>query len=503
VAKWVGDLFHRCIIKLGNPGNILGFDIDTAHFNGNEAPQSSVEVLFNSSSSEPEHDDPRWTQVLPVVNLGPSSRHLFTVPEWETASHVKLNMYPDGGIARFRVYGVVRPRYPHNAAEPFDLAHVFSGGTVPYTSDQHFGVGSNLILPGRGKDMGDGWETKRSRQKDHIDWAIIKLGVAGRLEFAEIDTAHFKGNFPESCELHATDSDVVARDQKNVQWTPVLSRTKLGPHRRHFFQLENVQDRIYSHVKLTIYPDGGVKRVRIIGHRVDTADALRAAFLAASDEVVPAILTPKVRSMQRRPTFIPVLPLTADAFEGFGQVIQAYADSSAAPRGTKITAANGATAKKFHRLALINHSYWAGANALTGLSAYRSQPVKDVAGDKTWEITTLERHAFTNQAFIPMGCSEMGGDDGLENPGSWYLVVVAKNGADDKPDLTTLRAFMATAAQGIMYDTAVWHQPMTVFDRPMDFTCVETQIGDGGKADCEIVELDNSKGAYKLVLPTL
>jgi allantoicase len=216
---------------------------------------------------------------------------------------------------------------------------------------------------------------------------------------------------------------------------------------------------------------------------MDTANSLRASFLA-SDEVEPATLAIKVRSLQRRPTFIPVLPLTADAFEDFGQVIQAYADVPAAPRGAKITAANGGTAMKFHRLALINNSYWAGANALTGLSVYRCQPVNDVAGDRTWEITTLERHAFTNQAFIPMGCSKAGGDDGLENPGSWYLVVVAKNGADDKPDVTTLRAFMATAAQGIVYDTAVWRefhpqtrfafgslitfdadQPMTVFDR--------------------------------------
>ena len=247
------------------------------------------------------------------------------------------------------------------------------------------------------------------------------------------------------------------KDQKNVEWTPLLSRTKLGPHHRHFFQLKNVQDRVYSHVKLTIYPDGGIKRVRIIGHRTDEATSLPTAFLTA-DEVAPTLLIPKVLSAQRRPTFVPVMPLTADGFEGFGQVIQAYADLSAVPRGTRVTSANGGTAKKFHQLALINKSYPAEVKALTGLSVYRCQPVIDVAADRTLEITTLERHAFTNQAFIPMGRSEMGSDDGLEDPGSWYLVVVAKNGSDDKPDLTTLRAFMATAAQGIMYDTAVWRE---------------------------------------------
>ena len=140
--------------------------------------------------------DPRiqWVEVLPKVPIGPTARHLFTIPETTCANYVKLNMYPDGGIvssclvprrstqltslqARFRVYGKVAPVFPNDVSQLFDLAHVFAGGLVEFTSDQHFGVGSNLILPGRGKDMGDGWETKRSRQPGHKDWVIIKLYV--------------------------------------------------------------------------------------------------------------------------------------------------------------------------------------------------------------------------------------------------------------------------------------------------------------------------------------
>jgi allantoicase len=245
--------------------------------------------------------------------------------------------------------------------------------------------------------------------------------------------------------------------QKDVKWTLILSRTKLGPHRRHFFQLENVQDQDYSHVKLTIYPDGGIKRVRIIGHRMDGGHESQTGFLTSS-EPRPTPLAVKSPSVQRRAMYIPVFPLTADAFKGFGQVIQAYADLAAAPRGMRVTAANGGTARKFHKVALTNSSYPVKSNASTGLSIYRCQPVKDVASDRTWEITTLERHLYTNQAFIPMGCSETGGDDGLESPGSWYLVVVAKNGPDDRPDLATLKAFMATAGQGVMYDKAVWRE---------------------------------------------
>lgn len=59
--------------------------------------------------------------------------------------------------------------------ELIDLAHVFAGGRVISVSDQHYGKGSNLLLPGRGKDMGDGWETKRSREAGHKDWVLVRL----------------------------------------------------------------------------------------------------------------------------------------------------------------------------------------------------------------------------------------------------------------------------------------------------------------------------------------
>ncbi|KAG8900342.1 Allantoicase [Tulasnella sp. 408] len=280
--------FDWCIIKLGTPGHIIGFDIDTAHFNGNEAPQASVEALF-MSEGDPTQTDERWEELLPKVNLGPSSRHLYGIEKTPRSyTHVKLNMYPDGGIGRFRVYGEVSPIFPE-ASKAIDLAHVFSGGRVVYVSNQHFGIGPNLLLPGRGKDMGDGWETRRSRLPGHKDFVVIRLGAPGVLEEVEIDTAHFKGNFPESCELQATRTgSTIPHD--DVTWTTILSRTKLGPHRRHFFQLENVLGQIYTHVRLTIYPgeysvkalgsmmglthrparaDGGIKRIRVIGRRAE------------------------------------------------------------------------------------------------------------------------------------------------------------------------------------------------------------------------------------------
>lgn len=117
-------------------------------------------------------------------------------------------MYPDGGIARFRLYGFVVPVFP-KASITVDLAHVANGGLATAYSDQHFGRASNLLLPGRGVDMGDGWETKRSRRADHVDWVVVKLGAEGVIERAIVDTAHFKGNFPKMVKLEATNSKEV------------------------------------------------------------------------------------------------------------------------------------------------------------------------------------------------------------------------------------------------------------------------------------------------------
>ncbi|KAF8608780.1 allantoicase [Ceratobasidium sp. AG-I] len=509
-----------CIIRLGAPsGYIVGFDIDTSHFSGNEAPQASVQGLFASSREKPQVDDPRWEEILPKVDLGPSSRHLFRIPQTKEAlTHVKLNMYPDGGIARFRVYGLVAPIFPANVYAPVDLASVFSGARVVYTSDQHFGVGPNLLLPGRGKDMGDGWETRRSREPNHKDWVIIRLGDSGTLEQTEIDTAYFKGNFPDSCTMHAICSNEVIPHEPDEEWTCILPQQKLGPHRRHFFQLENVSGQIFTHVRFTIYPDGGVKRIRIIGTRAVGTGIVGAApgiLTRISNVVEPAEpstptmaaiahtqtppLTPEPPLLLDGPT-IPALPITPEAFAPFGSVVQAWTDTDAVPRGTRVTSANQGTAHKFHNLALVEQSYPPGAHARTGLSVYRATPpLRD--GERAepgalWSVKLLERHICTTQAFLPMGNAGGIRMTGFEEPlspgGRAYLVIVALNGSDDKPDLSTLRAFVASTAQGISYNAGIWHHPMISLERTIDFCCVETQIGTpDNRLDCEIVEVES------------
>ncbi|KAK7687174.1 hypothetical protein QCA50_009678 [Cerrena zonata] len=486
--------YDWCIIKLGTAGNVFGFDVDTAHFNGNEAPQVSIQAAYYAEGTVPKQDDPEWLEILPKVDLGPSSRHLFKIPATTSVNYVKLNMYPDGGIARFRVYGLVTPILPTQFDALFDLAHVFSGGRVVYTSDQHFGVGSNLILPGRGKDMGDGWETKRSRQPGHKDWTILKLAGAGYLSHVEIDTAHFMGNFPESCEIHATHSEgLIPTDVTEEGWALILSRAKLGPHRQHQFQLENTE-KPYTHVRVTIYPDGGIKRVRVFGRLLPCTSSDQPEVTSIEPQTIPngeAIPSPQTFSPSS--AAIPALALTSEGFKPFGQVIQAYADLNAVPnpRNTKITGANQGTAVKFHKLALLESSYPSAADASSGISVYRCQPIV-LEADRRWPVKVLERHSCTNQTFIPMGAG-LKTNDSLDNTSGRYLVIVAHNGEDDKPDLKTLRAFVASASQGIVYNTGIWHHPMAVLDGPMDLACVETQIGDGNLLDCEIVTLEDQE----------
>jgi allantoicase len=320
-----------------------------------------------------------------------------------------------------------------------------------------------------------------------IAGCVPSRGIPGFLEYVEIDTAHFMGNFPESCELHALANPIGGyAPVAGVEWTRIMSRTPLGPHRQHFFQLDNVAGRAYTHVKLTIYPDGGVKRVRIIGRRAEsgtilsnTEHARRFSVSAAlngttaidesrhlngnahfngssddGDDVAYTVVATNSRALpstineesHRGVTLIPALPLTPEAFAPFGNVVQAYADVHAAPRGTKITAANQGTALKFHKLAPILSSYPPGSKANANLSVYRCKPLEGIAGAGECVVRVLERHPYTNQAFVPMG-----------GAGS-YLVVVAKNGLDDQPDVGTLRAFVASAAQTVVYATAIWRE---------------------------------------------
>jgi len=254
-------------------------------------------------------------------------------------------------------------------------------------------------------------------------------------------------------------------DPPGEGWTEVLPQTKVGPHRRHYFQLENVAGKAYTHVKVTIHPDGGLKRVRLVGKRADKPVRGIGVNETSGGNVINGAIEVPQGTVNKAPvsgsaTTIPILPLTPEAFEPFGKVIQAYPDHNAAPRGTMVTTGNQGLAAKFHKLGLPNSSYTPEAGATEGLSVLTSSPLPGRGENGEWVVNMLERHPFTTQAFIPMGTPKSVGqhENGLEDPVNGYLVVVAKDGPNDRPDLKTLRAFAANAGQGIMYNTSVWRK---------------------------------------------
>ena len=254
-----------CIIKLGFPGVIKALDIDTNHFIGNHPPYASVEGLFTERHAEDDLADADWSEVLPRSPLAPGRQNLFSIDSGQTFTHVRLNIYPDGGIARFRTYGIVTP--PSGKSGTVDLIALENGGQPVACSDMFFSPMINLILPGKPQNMGEGWESRRRRGAGH-DWVILKSANPGFIKEIEVDTSHFKGNYPESCTIdacHAGGQTVDQLNQHEFKWTRVLDEQKLSPHHIHRFREELNEEGPFTHFRLNIYPDGGISRLRIFG----------------------------------------------------------------------------------------------------------------------------------------------------------------------------------------------------------------------------------------------
>jgi allantoicase len=260
-----GEGHDHCTIRLGRPGVIKGVDIDTSHFTGNFPPAASLDAC--NSASDPGHDA-HWREILAPANLKGNAHHYLPVASDEVWSHVRLNIFPDGGIARLRIFGQVHIDWSKADRKALiDLSAMGNGGRAIACNDQHFGSPQNLIAPGRGANMGDGWETRRRREPGH-DWAILALGHRGVIRRIEVDTAHFKGNFPDRCSIQAAKVAGGTEDSLATQamfWRVLLPEQKLEMDRIHRFEREVVDLGPVSHVRLNIVPDGGVSRLRLFG----------------------------------------------------------------------------------------------------------------------------------------------------------------------------------------------------------------------------------------------
>ncbi|XP_063705169.1 allantoicase-like [Culicoides brevitarsis] len=295
-----------CIIKLAAPCEIKGIEADTAYFTGNYVPQISVQAAFLTSEDEklfPVREKDKmgtactsdelkqvnklrsdtWLEIVERSKLSPgyedTRKSLFPVNCSKIFTHVRLNYFPDGGVARFKVFGIVKvDPQSFKGSEMVDLISLLNGGLCLKYSNAHYGHPGNLIKPSKGFNMGDGWETARRLDRPAIltanengilnnvpgcEWCIFKVGLKGRIDHVVIDTRHFKGNFPDSVRIEGT------QDLENAKWEEILAEFKLSAHKEHLVTQEKLKSHgPFTHVRVTIAPDGGISRVRIFGRPV-------------------------------------------------------------------------------------------------------------------------------------------------------------------------------------------------------------------------------------------
>jgi allantoicase len=280
-----------CIVRLGMPGVIRGVVVDTAYFRGNFPESCAISATAV--------DDPldlaaleraTWTEILPRSQLAGDSKNMWAITDARRYTHVRLDIYPDGGVARLRIHGDVTPRWDRLRAlgGPIDLAALEHGAVVETCSDMFFGSRNNLIKPGPSHSMADGWETRRRRGPGN-DWAIVRLAASGTIDRVEIDTTHFKGNAPGTIALDGVRAPGIAASAL-VGWRSLLV-TPVHPHRRHVFDEELRRVGPVTHLRLSVFPCGGIARFRAWGELVpEAAHGLVALHSMTTDDARAALL---------------------------------------------------------------------------------------------------------------------------------------------------------------------------------------------------------------------
>ena len=267
-----------CFIRLGSPSIINNFNIDTTHFTGNFAPGISIlgcsvpggttddRVVDGSAVSE-------WFDLLDQENLEGDSHNLFSCKSTQPLTHLKITLYPDGGIARFRAYGNAWSEDTKYQMTGTNVISKQSGARAVFANDEHFGCLSNVLEKHDPLSMADGWETRR-RRKPGNDWGIIALSSPAKVHEIVIDTSFFKGNFPDTFSISSTnmtDTDDNTLIEKSKTWDLLIERKKLGMNQIHVFNKTNLlhNDSI-THIRIDIFPDGGIARLKLIGNFLES-----------------------------------------------------------------------------------------------------------------------------------------------------------------------------------------------------------------------------------------
>jgi allantoicase len=256
------------LIRLGAPGVIHAVVVDTAHFTGNFPAECSVEACAAEGYPSPAEllgDGAAWAPLVPRTALAGDSENRFAVSDARRFTHLRLTIYPDGGVARLRAEGEVVPDPRLLDGLPLDLVALENGGTVVAASDRFYSPPENMIGPGRAAVMGDGWETRRRRGPGH-DWVVFRLAGAGHVSQAVVDTTCFLGNAPATATVRACDGSQASPDEvDDLEWFELLPEARLQPDTRHRFRIDPARSHCATHVRLEIHPDGGLARLRLFG----------------------------------------------------------------------------------------------------------------------------------------------------------------------------------------------------------------------------------------------
>jgi allantoicase len=302
VGKWMDGWETRrrrnpgndwCIIRLAERGIVRGIVVDTTHFKGNFPAECSLDgCAFDAEPEAEELEAARWTEIIPPSPLEGDTQNLIPATHAGVFTHLRFNIYPDGGVARLRVHGEPHPEWPRLADERglMDVAEARVGGRLVATSDEFFARPRNLLWPGPPVGMADGWETRRRRGQGY-DWAVVRLGVSAVIYRVGVDTTYFKGNFPDSCSVEACLAQGAGDElPAEAVWHPVIERRWIKGNCEQWFEAENGSAGPATHVRLNIFPDGGVARLRILGVPARWTEGLRRLNLFSPGETKAALM---------------------------------------------------------------------------------------------------------------------------------------------------------------------------------------------------------------------
>ena len=255
--------YDSAVVRLAGPGLVHGVVVDTAYFLGNFPPECSVHATWCEGHPGPEElAAASWTEIVaPRPLAGGTVHHIPVEPGRRRFSHVRLNMLPDGGIARFRVHGEPVPDPGLLGGLTADLAALREGARVLGCSDMFYGRPDRMLMPGNAANMGDGWENARRRDGGN-DWVELALAAEGAVDVLDIDTSHFRGNAPDRAAVSGARMPPGAAPGAE-DWFEILPRTRLQPDTPHRFRIPPAGP--VTHLRLDVYPDGGVARFRAWG----------------------------------------------------------------------------------------------------------------------------------------------------------------------------------------------------------------------------------------------